>query len=100
MDGDVMTRGIADATPEVRCDGRQEWLWRQGPRLSAEPILVLRKTRVAVHSIELEGHPMGTQIPLFQHPCPDSPQRRQPPRSHVIWPAIAEHQDVGDLMFA
>jgi len=55
---------------------------------------------MAVHPVELERHPMRPQISFFQHVGTDPAQCRDAARGHMIGPAIAEQQDVGNLMFA
>src|SRR6185437_5186725 len=98
--GDVMACRVTHPPSEARGDRRQEGVGRKSLRLLDQPFPVPSEPRMASHAIEREGHPMGPQIAFLEHKGPDSAQRGAPPRRHLVRPAVAESQDVGDLLIA
>src|SRR5437763_1583060 len=100
MDRNIMPHCVTNTDAEVRGDGRQKGLGRKHARLFQEPFLVSCEPRIAVHALELERHPVRTQITLFKNECPDPAKSRHAPCRDMIGAAISEHQNVGDLMLA
>jgi hypothetical protein len=97
---DIVPRGVANAPAEGRRDRRQEGLRRQRFRLLDHPFLVAGEPRIAVHPIELERHPMRAKVSLLEHIGPDAAKSRDSSSRDVVRPAIAEQQDIGDLVLA
>src|SRR5205809_5430286 len=100
VDSDIVTRRVANAAAKIGGYGRQERLGRQRPRLFDQPVLIARELRIAVHAIELESHPLRSEIPLFEHIGADPAERGYAPSRHMVGTAIAEQQDVRDLVLA
>jgi hypothetical protein len=95
----VVTSGIPDPSAEVRRNRRHEGFWRKLPGLLDEPVFVLAQARVAIHAIELERHPMWTQIAFLEDKRAHSSKGREAARSDVVRPTVTKHQNVSDLMF-
>src|SRR6185369_12309960 len=100
MDSDVVPSSIAHPAPKARSDRYLERLRRESASLLEDPFPVPDEPRIAVHTVELERHPVRTEIAFLKDVGPDAPERRDASRRGVVRSTVAEQQYVGHLMLA
>src|SRR5437762_10292970 len=89
VDRDIMPRCVANTAPEVRRNRRQIRLGWKRARLIYKPFLVPPQARMTVHAVELERHPVRSQITLFKDECPDPTKSRDAACRDMIGAAIS-----------